>query len=67
MWVVENNMPESSNLTEIQSSRSQRPKFPICDKDYPSCLCVPNIDKAIEIYLSCIEEKLEELKWLNLV
>lgn len=27
-----------------------------CNKDYPSCLCMPDIDKAIEIYLDCIEE-----------
>ncbi len=23
----------------------------VCNKDYPSCLCMPNIDKAIEIFL----------------
>jgi hypothetical protein len=28
----------------------------VCNKDYPSCLCMPKIDKAIDIYLSCIED-----------
>lgn len=28
----------------------------VCNKDYPSCLCQPDIDKAIDIYLDCIEE-----------
>ena len=26
----------------------------VCNKDYPSCLCAPNIDEAIEIYLKSI-------------
>jgi hypothetical protein len=28
----------------------------VCNKDYPSVLCVPkeNIDKAIEVYLTCV-------------
>lgn len=26
----------------------------VCDKDFPSALCQPNIDKAIETYLSCV-------------
>ena len=25
-----------------------------CNKDYPSSLCHPDIDKAIEIYLTCV-------------
>ncbi len=25
-----------------------------CDKDYPSALCQPDLDKAIETYLHCI-------------
>lgn len=28
----------------------------VCDKDYPTCLCIPDIDRAIDIYLCCIEE-----------
>jgi len=28
----------------------------VCNKDFPSCLCTPNIDKAIKIYLDCQEE-----------
>ncbi len=28
-----------------------------CNKDYPSCLCQPDIDKAIDIYLSCVAEQ----------
>lgn len=27
-----------------------------CNSDYPSCLCVPDIEKAIQIYLDCISE-----------
>lgn len=26
-----------------------------CDKDYPSCLCQPDIDKAIDTYLDCVD------------
>lgn len=26
----------------------------VCNKDYPTCLCVPDIGKAIEAYLQCI-------------
>ena len=25
-----------------------------CNKDIPTCLCMPDIDKAIDIYLDCI-------------
>lgn len=25
-----------------------------CDKDYPSALCQPNIEEAIETYLKCV-------------
>lgn len=28
----------------------------VCNKDYPSCLCMPDIDNAINIYLLCIQE-----------
>lgn len=28
----------------------------VCNKDYPSCLCMPDIDKAIKIYLDCISQ-----------
>lgn len=27
-----------------------------CNKDYPSCLCMPDKEKAVEIYLDCIED-----------
>lgn len=27
----------------------------VCNKDYPSALCMPNIDEAINIYLDSIE------------
>ena len=27
-----------------------------CDKDFPSCLCMPDIDNAINIYLNCVQE-----------
>jgi len=26
-----------------------------CNKDYPSALCQPDIDRAIEIYLTCVK------------
>lgn len=26
----------------------------VCNKDYPSCLCMPDIDNAIDIYLDCV-------------
>jgi hypothetical protein len=26
----------------------------VCNKDYPSCLCQPDIDKAIETFLSTV-------------
>lgn len=26
----------------------------VCNKDFPSALCQPDIDKAIETYLSCV-------------
>lgn len=28
----------------------------VCNKDYPSCLCMPDIDKAIDIYLDTVKE-----------
>ena len=43
-----------------------------CNKDYPTCLCIPDKDKATEIYLSCVEDAIsqsveqERKKWLNL-
>ena len=30
-----------------------------CNKDYPTCLCCDNIDKAINIYLNCIQDAKE--------
>lgn len=27
----------------------------VCDQDYPSALCMPDIDRAIEIYLDAME------------
>jgi len=33
-----------------------------CNKDYPSCLCMPDKEKATKIYLDCIEELLSESK-----
>lgn len=34
----------------------------VCNKDYPSTLCMPKVDKAIDIYLSCIEEAIVRSK-----
>ena len=28
----------------------------VCNKDYPSAICQPDTDKAIETYLDCVEE-----------
>ena len=28
----------------------------VCNKDFPSVLCQPDIDKAIKTYLDCIED-----------
>lgn len=28
----------------------------VCNKDYPSALCQPNIDEAIKIYLDCVRD-----------
>ena len=28
----------------------------VCNKDYPSALCQPDIDEAIKIYLFCVNE-----------
>lgn len=33
-----------------------------CNKDYPSCLCMPDKEKAIKIYLDCIEDLLSQSK-----
>lgn len=32
----------------------------VCDKDYPSALCMPDIDKAIDIFLDSVEEASKE-------
>ena len=34
----------------------------VCNKDFPSALCQPDIDKAIKIYLNCIEDANEKRK-----
>jgi len=31
----------------------------VCNKDYPSALCQPNIDKAIDVYLDCVSNTIE--------
>lgn len=28
----------------------------VCNKDFPSALCQPDINKAIEIYLECVKD-----------
>lgn len=28
----------------------------VCNKDYPSALCVPNVDKAIDVFLATVED-----------
>ena len=28
----------------------------VCNKDYPSCLCQPDLDAATKLFLDCIEE-----------
>lgn len=33
----------------------------VCNKDYPSVLCMPDVDKAIEAYLLCVRDA-KELK-----
>lgn len=37
----------------------------VCNKDYPSVLCQPDIDKAIEIYLKCIEDTQIEANYIH--
>jgi hypothetical protein len=27
----------------------------VCNRDYPTCLCVPDIGKAIDVYLECVK------------
>ena len=44
---------------------------PRCDRDFPSAICTDNIDRAIEIYLTCVEdakgiEKPEKPRLLNI-
>jgi hypothetical protein len=37
----------------------------VCNKDYPTCFCVPdNIDHAIAVYLECIEDSINRSKKL---
>ena len=33
-----------------------------CETEYPSTLCMPNMDRAIKIYLLCIKEAIERSK-----
>ena|SRR5918911_1185375 len=33
-----------------------------CDKNYPSSLCMPNVDRAIKIYLLCVKEAIERVR-----
>ena len=28
----------------------------VCNKDYPSAFCMPDMDRAIDIYLDCVKE-----------
>jgi hypothetical protein len=28
----------------------------VCDEDYPSALCMPDIHRAVKIYLMCVKE-----------
>ena len=42
----------------------------VCDKDYPSTLCMPNIDRAIKIYLMSVRDavdlqKAKSASWLE--
>jgi hypothetical protein len=34
----------------------------VCEKDYPSAICMPNVDRAIRIYLLCVKEAIERSK-----
>lgn len=36
----------------------------ICNKDFPTVLCQPDIDKAIKIYLNCIEDAIKRINEL---
>src|SRR5438067_11453529 len=31
----------------------------VCEKDYPSAICMPNVDRAIRIYLLCVKEAID--------
>lgn len=31
----------------------------VCNKDYPTALCMPDINRAIDIYLTCIKDAIE--------
>ena len=37
-----------------------------CNRDYPSALCMPNIDEAIKIYLQCVNDA-KQLKLGNYI
>ena len=32
----------------------------VCNKDYPSCFCIPDMDKAIDIFLTSLQQVREE-------
>ena len=34
----------------------------VCDRDYPTALCMPNLDRAIKIYLLCVKSAIERSK-----
>ena len=36
-----------------------------CDKEYPSTLCMPNVDRAIKIYLLCVKEAIGRSKQMG--
>ena len=33
----------------------------VCNKDYPSCLCMPDKDKATDIYLDCLSKQKQQI------
>jgi len=34
----------------------------VCEKDYPSAICMPNVDRAIRIYLLCVKDAIDRSK-----
>jgi hypothetical protein len=34
----------------------------VCDEDYPSALCMPNIDRAIKLYLMAVRDAVDRQK-----